>query len=284
MVSWTVLGNLACYVLLPLVLAHVIPAPIRQMPSLVRSGVEYHAMPRRLIAGSVALLAIVLLGPAVLGIAPLPSHSPERLVELSGLAYPGLAIGGVLGLSGVLGSLRLRRAVDGSSRVDLERPPQVGPAVVTGTVRRAERLADGGATDDEFHGLVHDYRRSVLDLDDTAEAAISETGQLRRVRPFLLEGPGTSIRVDPAEADLGITGEEAVERRIEEGDDVTVIGTVGTTADGRRELTGEDSLLYLTPNTPAELRRRLRRSIYGGGAVSLVFLVLAGLVLHTLAG
>lgn len=239
---------------------------------------EVLAVGRRVVALLSGVTVVALLVPAVLGVAPLRKLDPDTVVGLAGIAYPGLAIGSALGVALLVGASRLRRVLRPSVGVDLTSPPRPGPTLVRATARRPAH-DDGASKTVDGDGLLHDYRQGTVSTDPARHG-----GPLSHAGPFVLEGPAGSIEVDPAGAYLGLKGRDVADRRIDDGDEVTVLGTVRTDGDGGRRMSGEDDLLYVTNQTPDELRGRVRRVLYAGSVYTMACLGLAGAALDALAG
>lgn len=235
-------------------------------------------------AANVSFVGIFLgvLVPALLGWAPVPSGSFSDPLDLAGIIYVSFFIVAVLMLVTWAGTLRFWRANRLATATTLELPPSEGLARVTAVARVPDRATDGcgGSEVTESDILARDYRQHSLRLDDTASEALeADSSELREIVPFELEGPGGVVHVDPSEAYLGLWGRTCRERRIEAGDEVTVLGTIRIDSDGRPRMSGADDLLLVTNEAPAELRSRFRRVVFAGGFFGFFCLAVAALSL-----
>lgn len=278
MLSPVALVNVGLYAGIAAFLWIASPYPSGQRIPLVLGFFEVNAVGRRVLGFVGGATVIALLAPAVTGVAPLRELDPDSVVGLAGLAYPGLTIGAALGVTLLTGAVRLHRVLRRSVEVDLTSPPSPGPTLVRATARRP-RGDDGDPGPANGGALAYDYRQGQV-LSDPER----ETGRLRNVERFVLEGPAGSIEVDPSDALLGLKGRSMADRRIDDGDAVTVLGTVRTDGDGGRRMSGEDDLLYVTNQTPDELRGRVHRVLYAGSVYTMACLGLAGAALDALAG
>lgn len=250
------------------------PAPSGDRFVLFRALLERNGIGR---LGTRILGVVIVTGitvPAWFEIAPFDAWPPILANGWQGSALILFYFGGTLRLVMSVGSFRLRRELGRSSETDLEKPPAEGPALVSATVR----APDGDESEDDH--LVHDYRHNML----LNRGIWEECESLTRNEPFVLEGPAGSIRVDPEDAYLAMVGDEAEEREIGDGDEITVLGTVRTDQRGRFYMSGSEDFLYLSNETPAEFRSRNRKTLYGSVLLTAVSLTIAGAALNALVG
>lgn len=227
------------------------------------------------LAGAVFVIGLVV--PAGLGLAPIDSWPPIPSHAIPGILYVGCYPAAVITAVNAVGCARVTRALRSSTETELTEPPTEGPNLVTGEARAPDsEAADDGAVED----LVHDFRLDILIMSGKTDGVDS----LKHVSPFVLEGPAGSIHVDPTDAHVALYGRYKEERQIDDGDELLVLGTVQTDASSQFRMSGEDDLLYISNETPDEFRQRIRKGLYGGSLLAILFSVIAAAAMNAIVG
>lgn len=271
------LTNLAIFAIGILSVWIALPLPPGNRLYYARTGFDTNGVGRLGARLTAVMIATGLLIPALLGVAPVNGWPMKQGASLAGLLYVPFFLMGVFTASLVVGVVRLHMLLGASIETDLQSPPTEGLARITATARAPLEAEQSDADDEHF---VHDYRHDRLIRRGLAE----EVENLKRAEPFVLEGPAGAIRVDTTGAHVALFGRDPPARQVADGDETTVLGTVRTDANGQFQISGADDFLYLTNETDAELRRRLRKGLYAGGLIATVLLVLAGASMNALVG
>lgn len=278
MVPVVPLTNLAMYAVGIVSLWIVVPHPPGNRLYLFRVMFDTYGVGRlgaRLAGTAFVVGAIV---PAALGLVPIQRLSPTVGTSLAGILYLPFLLVGAWFVPVTVGAFRLRRRLARSTETDLHAPPTEGPALVSATVRAPDGDDSGDDPGDEY--LVHDYRNDML----IRVGIWEECESLKRVDPFVLEGPAGSIDVDGTGAHVAMFENDVEDRRFADGDEITVLGTVRADQHGGFSMSGSEDFLYLTGQTPSEFRSRIRKNSILVVLFVTVGLLVAGWSLNALVG